>query len=125
MNFLTTALTLLTLAASSTLAAPTTSALDLGTWAFYCGNSCSDGTLIASGDYTYAGFGSCTAFSQAYDYCWLECSGVCEENVDVWYEAVTYTTATCSTTGSSLLGQLQPGQCVEGPWESYFVKLNL
>lgn len=124
MQLPTTLLALLTLVASTT-SAPTTSALDLGTWAFYCGDSCSGGTLIASGDYTYAGLGECAALSQSYDYCYLECSGACEDLNDVWYEAVTYTTATCSSTGTTQLGQLQPGECVEGPWEAYFVKLNL
>lgn len=100
-------------------------ALDLGTWSFYCGDSCSTGTLIASGDYTYTEFTDCTALDQSYAYCYLECDGVCKDNVDVWYEAVTYKSATCAASENSDLGQLQPGQCVEGPWESYFVKLNL
>lgn len=41
---------------------------------------------------------------------------MCEDEVDVWYEAVTYKSANCASTGNRDLGQLQPGQCVAGPW---------
>lgn len=114
-----------TILALLTLAATATSALDLGTWYLHCGDSCSDGTLIASGNYTFADFSDCFALSQAYDYCYLTCSGVCEDNVSAWFGAVTYATATCSTTGDSEIGQMTPGDCLAGPWKSYFMKLNL
>lgn len=48
-------------------------ALDLGTWDFYCGSSCSNGTLIASGDFDYDSFIVCEDLAETYEYCYLEC----------------------------------------------------
>lgn len=52
---------------------PAAVAVDLGTWDFYCGSSCSNGTLIASGDVNYGSFVECEGLAEAYEYCYLEC----------------------------------------------------
>lgn len=58
---------------AASLFSSTAVAQDLGTWALYCGSSCTDGTLIASGDAHYSYFTDCEAFSTPYQYCYLQC----------------------------------------------------
>lgn len=58
---------------SKAVIAASTLAVDLGNWTLSCGSSCTDGTVIATGDAQYADFGDCQVLDQAYQYCYLDC----------------------------------------------------
>lgn len=82
-------------------------------WALYCGSSCSDGKLIASGA-GYIGAG-CTNFDTAYDYCYLVAD-------KPFYKAVVQKGKDCY----SPVASAHPGECTSlGPWQSYQLVIYL
>lgn len=114
MQLITTALLALGLTKSAT-------ALDLGTYYLYCGDSCTDGTLITSGTYESSTLSECAALDSP-AYCNFTCDGECDpEAGDRWYLANLYSGSDCSGT----VTQLQPGECAAGPFGSGYVRLNL
>lgn len=90
-------------------------AVSANTYALYCGDSCSNGTLINSGG-SYSG-ASCTNLDTAQAYCYL----VSDET---FYKAVVSLDTDCIGTNDAEQ-VIWPGECYEGPWESYQVVVNL
>ncbi|KAF3770748.1 hypothetical protein M406DRAFT_354551 [Cryphonectria parasitica EP155] len=82
-------------------------------YTFYCGSSCTDGTAVNTGsDYSGA---SCTNLETAYPYCYLEAD-------EAFYKAVVSEGSNCLETGEQVIW---PGDCFEGPWESFQIAVNL
>lgn len=96
------------------LALATATAVSANTYSLYCGDSCSDGTLVSSGS-DYAG-ASCASLDTAQAYCYL----VSDESV---YKAIVSKETDC--VGGDDEQVIWAGECYEGPWESFQVSVNL
>lgn len=101
--------TLLLLAASS---APLVSA---NSYTLYCGSSCSDTSNAVSTGSDYSG-ASCTALANSEPYCWLSAD-------EPQYKAIVSTGSGCQ--GGTAEQVIWPGECYEGPWDSFQVSVNL
>lgn len=103
----TTATTLLALASSAAA----------NTWTLYCGDSCSDGTAIATGsNFTGA---SCSNLVSEYEYCYLSAD-------KAWYYAVVFQEPDCVVSSDAPRTVLQPGECTDsGAFESYLVVVDV
>lgn len=79
-----------------------------------CGSSCSTGVAVSTGA-DYSGQ-SCTNLDNSEPYCYLE--------ADVsQYKAIVSSSAGCLGGDSEQV--IWPGECFEGPWESFQVAVNL
>ncbi|KAJ5556810.1 hypothetical protein N7494_000725 [Penicillium frequentans] len=91
-------------------------------WSLYCGDSCTDGTLVASGSDAVE---SCVSLGDTYDYCYIEANSIYYAN---WWKAIFYENADCEVT--SVSGGLESkglfdGDCTDaGSWKSYEVVVN-
>jgi hypothetical protein len=108
-SFTTTTATLLALALASSVAA--------NTWTLYCGDSCSDGTAIATGS-NFTG-SACTNLTSEYEYCYLSAD-------KLFYYGVVYQEADCVVSSDAPRSLIQPGECTDsGAFESYRVVVDL
>lgn len=98
--------------AATTLALAT--AVSASTYTLYCGDSCTTGTAVNTGDVSGA---SCTDLDTSQAYCYL----VSDES---YFKAIVSKDSGCiETNGAEQV--IWPGDCFEGPWESYQVSVNL
>lgn len=112
--FLTTTQVNMQFTAASVLAFLATT-VSANTYTLYCGDSCTTGTAVSTGS-DYAG-ADCTALDTAYPYCYL----VSDESA---YKAIVSKETGCiETNGAEQV--IWPGDCFEGPWESFQVSVNL
>lgn len=85
------------------------------TYTLYCGSSCADASNAVSQGSNYAG-AACTAFDTGMPYCHLV--------ADVaQYKAIVSKGASCE--GGAEEQVVWPGECFEGPWDSFQVAVNL
>ncbi|KAL1858257.1 hypothetical protein Daus18300_010003 [Diaporthe australafricana] len=86
-------------------------------WTLYCGDSCSNGTVIETGaNFTGAG---CTNLTSEYDYCYLEAD-------KAWYYAVLYQEDDCVVSTDYPRSLISPGECTDsGTFESYRVVVDV
>ncbi|KAJ5609449.1 hypothetical protein N7528_010016 [Penicillium herquei] len=89
-------------------------------WALYCGDSCEDGTLVASGS---EAVDSCASLDGSYDYCYILADS--EYYVD-WWKAIFFESETCLVNDDisgmhESLGLFNGSCTAEGPWTSYYV----
>lgn len=90
-------------------------AVSANNYTLYCGDSCSNGTVVSTG-VDYAG-ADCTGLDNAQAYCYL----VSDEEA---YKAILSKDVGCiETNGAEQV--IWAGECYEGPWESYQVSVNL
>ncbi|KAJ5655514.1 hypothetical protein N7507_007464 [Penicillium longicatenatum] len=107
---------------STTILALTLATTATADWALYCGDSCTDGTLIASGSEAVQ---SCASLGDTYDYCYILADSIYYVS---WWKALSYENAKCEVTGVS--GGLESdglfnGSCTDaGSWKSYEVFVN-
>ncbi|KAJ5108672.1 hypothetical protein N7456_005347 [Penicillium angulare] len=92
-------------------------------WALYCGDSCEDGTLVASGS---EAVDTCTSLSGTYAYCSILADS--EYYVD-WWKAIFFENSEClvnsDKTGYHESAGLFNGSCTtSGTWENYYVVVN-
>lgn len=104
MHFFTTAL--LALASSATVSA--------NNYTLFCGDSCTSGLTVVNTGSDYSG-ASCSNFDTPYAYCYLESD-------ETFYKAIISKGESCSESQEQVF---RPGDCNEGPWESYQVSVNL
>ncbi|KAJ5947566.1 hypothetical protein N7466_000581 [Penicillium verhagenii] len=91
-------------------------------WALYCGDSCSNGTLVASGSDVVE---TCASLGGTYDYCYILADAV--YYID-WWKAIFFENADCEDLdvagGYQSLG-LFNGSCTDaGDWKEYYVVIN-
>ncbi|KAJ5814796.1 hypothetical protein N7474_006573 [Penicillium riverlandense] len=92
-------------------------------WSLYCGNSCSGGTLVASGSDAQ---GACTSLGGTYDYCYVEAES---SYSPTWWKAIFFESASCEV-NSDVPGMHESsgvfnGGCTDaGSWTSYNVVVN-
>lgn len=90
-------------------------AVSANNYTLYCGDSCDSGTAVNAGsDYSGA---SCTDLDSTQAYCYL----VSDES---YYKAIVSKETGCIETNDAEQ-VIWPGECYEGPWESYQVSVNL
>ncbi|KAJ5647270.1 hypothetical protein N7490_003642 [Penicillium lividum] len=91
-------------------------------WALYCGDSCTDGTLVASGSDAVE---TCPSLGATYDYCYILADSI--YYVD-WWKALFYENDDCLITGVAggrESAGLFNGSCtVAGVWKNYKVVVN-
>lgn len=100
-------LTLLVLSAPSLVSA--------NNYTLYCGSSCTDTSNAVSQGSNYAG-ASCTALDTSMPYCHMAAD---EEQ----YKAIVSKGTACE--GGDEEQVVWPGECYEGPWDSFQVSVNL
>lgn len=83
-------------------------------YTLYCGSSCTTGSAVSTGA-NYAGQ-SCTSLVNSEPYCYLEAD-------ESQYKAIVSMKTGCI--GGDLEQVIWPGECFEGPWESFQVSVNL
>lgn len=90
-------------------------AVSANNYTLYCGDSCNTGSPINTG-INYGG-ASCTNLINPEAFCYL--------TADVtWYKAVLSRESGCiGTNGAEQV--ITPGQCFEGPWQSYQVAADV
>lgn len=87
-------------------------------WTLYCGDSCTNGTAVISGDDDYQG-ATCTDISDLYDHCYFE-------SEQAWYYAVVYGKSDCVVGSSTPSAVIQADECTSaGPFLSYQVVVDL
>ncbi|KAJ5668978.1 hypothetical protein N7462_010048 [Penicillium macrosclerotiorum] len=92
-------------------------------WALYCGDSCSNGALVASGS-EYEG--SCTSLGGTYDYCYILADSIYYVN---WWKAIFFENESCLVNndkdGYHESNGLFNGSCTDsGSWTHYKVVIN-
>lgn len=87
------------------------------TWTLYCGDSCSDGTAIATGsNFTGA---ACTNLTSEYEYCYLSAD-------KLWYYGVVYQESDCLVSSDAPRSLIEPGECTDaGAFESYRIVVDV
>lgn len=83
-------------------------------YTLYCGDSCTTGTAVSTGA-NWSG-AACTNFDTPYPFCYL----VADETQ---YKAIVSKGSNCL--GGEAEQVIWPGECYEGPWESFQVSVNL
>ncbi|KAJ6110379.1 hypothetical protein N7486_002614 [Penicillium sp. IBT 16267x] len=105
-----------------TTLALTLSSVATADWALYCGDTCTDGTLVASGSSAEL---SCTSLGGTYDYCYILADSI--YYVD-WWKAIFTENIDCvisGIAGGRESNGLYNGSCTEaGTWKSYKVTVN-
>lgn len=87
------------------------------TWTLYCGDSCSDGTAIATGA-NFTG-SACTNLTSEYEYCYFSAD-------KAWYYGVAYQNDDCVVSDDAPSSVIQPGECTDsGAFESYRVVVDV
>lgn len=90
-------------------------AVSANNYTLYCGDSCTTGSVVSVGaDFSGA---DCTNLDNAQAYCYLVSDMP-------YYKAIVSHQASCiGTNGAEQV--VVPGDCFEGPWESYQVSVDL
>lgn len=97
------------------LALVSATAVSANNYTLSCGSSCDTATTIVSTGSDYAG-ADCTELVTAYPYCTLTSD-------ETQYKAIVSKGSNCL--GGDYEQVIWPGECYEGPWESFQVSVNL